>query len=201
MFKITEIFYSIQGEGYYQGKDAIFIRFSGCNLWDGKQATRQNNPTCGQWCDTDFRHNKTLDIDSIVLECTSLATSPSLIVLTGGEPTLQVSQNLVDTLLTSFPKATICLETNGTRPVTLKNVFITVSPKSGTKLIQTSGDELKVIVPQPSIDLLYLSSLDFNHWFFQPKDDVTNVHYILPLLKQYPKFRISLQLHKLLELP
>lgn len=197
MFKLNEVFYSIQGEGYHQGKDALFIRFSGCNLWDGKASSRVSNKSCGAWCDTEFSLNLELDLTGLLAYCTGLTETPSLVVLTGGEPTLQVTQELVDSLYITYPNTLVCIETNGTRLVIVSGCFITVAPKENTRLLQIKGDELKIVVPQ-NLDINYLNSLSFSYKWFQPKDGLQNCWYALDLIKQFPSFRVSLQLHKLI---
>jgi 7-carboxy-7-deazaguanine synthase len=197
LFKLNEVFYSIQGEGFHQGKDAIFIRFSGCNLWDGNTTTRVSNNTCGSWCDTDFSLILRLNLENLLDTCYNLTKTPSLIVLTGGEPLLQVTQELVDSLYRRFPLTKVCIETNGTLVVEVDNCFITVAPKENVSLVQTQGDELKIVVPQ-SLDIKALADLPFTYKWFQPKDSLDNCNYALDLIRQFPDFRLSLQLHKLL---
>lgn len=197
LFRLSEIFYTVQGEGYNQGKDALFIRFSGCNLWDGKDNSRETNRTCGAWCDTNFKLNLTFSLEELLDVCKSTADTPTLVVITGGEPALQLTQGLVDNLYRIYPRTLICIETNGTRPINVTKCFVTVAPKENTKLLQTSGNELKVIVPQ-NLDFKYLDSLSFAHKWFQPKNGLENCNHALDLIQQYPAFRLSLQLHKLI---
>ena len=197
LLRLNEVFYSVQGEGFHQGKDAIFVRFSGCNLWDGTTNSRVKNNTCGSWCDTDFKLNMKLTLENLLDTCYSLAKTPTLIVLTGGEPLLQVTQELIDALYKLFPLTKVCIETNGTIALKVNNCFVTVSPKENTTLTQTKGDELKIIVPQ-SLDFKALARLPFTYKWFQPKDSLDNCNYALELLRQFPDFRLSLQLHKLL---
>jgi len=205
-YSIKEIFYSIQGEGLHTGKPAIFIRFSGCNLWSGLEKDR-GNAIC-KFCDTDF---KGVDGDNggvykayellDKIKGIKAASKCKFIVLTGGEPLLQLDEDLI----ASFHENNyfLALETNGTLSAIESIDWITVSPKIGSKFIQKSGDELKIVYPQDNLDLSYFENLDFNHFFLQPKEDNTtddNVKKTLDYCLNNPVWKLSLQIHKVIDI-
>ena len=204
-YRIKEIFYSIQGEGYHSGKPAIFIRFSGCNLWSGREKDR-NNAIC-KFCDTDF-----VGIDGVnggiytASELNEKVKSISkanckFIVLTGGEPLLQLDKDLIDSFHDSGYY--LALETNGTKKIIDDIDWITISPKIGSKFIQISGDELKIVYPQDKLNLSYFEKLEFKHYYLQPKEEKNpnnNVKDTLEYCMNNPKWKLSLQLHKILEI-
>jgi 7-carboxy-7-deazaguanine synthase len=196
-YKINSIFRTIQGEGYNQGKSAIFIRFSGCNLWDGNLVKRNLSINCGRWCDTDFSYRYSIDLEHIFKYIDREPTT-SLIVLTGGEPYLQITQEFIDALNNKYNRI-VCIETNGTVDKSFKNCWITVAPKEHTVLIVKKGNELKVVAPQ-DINYQELLSYEFDHFYIQPKDNIDNCLNILYLLDSYPKYTLTIQLHKLLNL-
>jgi 7-carboxy-7-deazaguanine synthase len=152
-YAIAELFYTLQGEGYHAGTPALFVRFAGCSMWSGldehreRDATR-NGAACPRFCDTDFRPRERLTAEQIVERGMDLAPATPLIVLTGGEPLLQVDQPLVDALRRAWPRATIALETNGAHEPRAALDWVCVSPKVPVeRLAITRGDELKVVVP------------------------------------------------------
>ena len=203
-YRIKEIFYSIQGEGYYAGKPAIFIRFSGCNLWNGKEKDR-DKAIC-KFCDTDFIGtngqnggvyttnqllNKILDI--------SFETNCSFLVFTGGEPLLQFDKDLLKSLKANG--LYIALETNGTLKAIDGIDWLTVSPKYGADTKQMSGNEIKIVYPQDNLDPAEYLELDFTHFYLQPKDDFNqreNIAKALEYCLAHPEWKLSLQLHKIL---
>lgn len=205
---IKEIFYSIQGEGFYSGRPAIFVRFSGCNFWSGIDSDRDKS-IC-KFCDTDFN-----GIDGInggnyslfqlieLLNAIKENTKCKFIVLTGGEPALQVDVELVVKMkeLGFY----ISMETNGSIDVSkLYLDWVTVSPKSKIKLEQKSGNELKLVFPQDGFDLFEFYELKFDHFFLQPKFDFEyqkNRQICLEYCLANPKWRLSLQIHKILDIP
>ena len=204
-YKIKEIFYSIQGEGYHSGKPAIFIRFSGCNLWSGHEKER-NKAIC-KFCDTDFVG--TNGINGGVYTAKGLSekvqsitkANCKFVVITGGEPLLQIDQELINAL--HEKGYFIALETNGTKKVLKQIDWVTVSPKAGAKFIQTSGDELKIVYPQDKLNPADFEELDFQHFYLQPKAEITpnnNTKSALAYCMKNPKWKLSLQLHKILNI-
>jgi 7-carboxy-7-deazaguanine synthase (Cx14CxxC type) len=201
MYKVKEIFPTLQGEGYWTGRAAVFARFAGCNLWNGREEDRAS-ATC-RFCDTDFIGGESLSPIEFCCRVNKAwgdrRQKDRFCVLTGGEPTLQL-----DFILAEFLRRHgyyIAIETNGTREVDRLIDWITVSPKAGADLIQRSGDELKVVYPQEGLDLERLASLDFKHFFIQPMDgpDVeSNTKAAVEYCMANPKWRLSMQTHKFL---
>lgn len=180
MRKINEIFYSLQGEGYHTGTPAIFIRFSGCNL------------KC-DFCDTQHESGMLMSDEEII---TAISAYPaSLVILTGGEPSLWIDDAFID-LLHSEDKY-ICIETNGTRPLPKAINWVTCSPKQDAPIQLTHIDELKVVYTGQ--DLSAYTQLQATHYFLQPcscKNTEEVVQYILT----HPRWRLSLQTHKLIQI-
>lgn len=208
MYAVKEIFYTLQGEGANAGRAAVFCRFAGCNLWSGREEERAG-ADC-RFCDTDFVGTDGEDggrfatANDLAAACAAVAgaAGPGLIVLTGGEPMLQVDAPLIEAL--HARRFTIAIETNGTLPVPRAIDWICVSPKAGTELKQRSGDELKVVYPQAGLDLAALETLDFTHRFLQPMDGADLAHNTaasVAYCKAHPDWRLSLQMHKMLGLP
>lgn len=205
-YKIKEIFYSIQGEGYHSGRPAIFIRFSGCNLWSGYEKDR-DKAIC-QFCDTDFVGTNGLnggiytsdELADKILELTR-DSQCRFSVFTGGEPLLQADFKLIEKLKSiGFY---ISVETNGTQIVPHNIDWITVSPKANAKIIQNFGDELKLIFPQENSNPSQFSNFKFNHFYLQPKDEINpndNIQETLNYCLKNPKWKISLQTHKILNI-
>lgn len=207
-YRVQEIFATLQGEGAQAGRAAVFLRFSGCNLWNGDPTTRQS-AAC-RFCDTDFtslsgpRAGVYPDAQSLAQTARALWVGTGgepLVVCTGGEPTLQLDARLVDAL--HREGFSIALETNGTQQVLPGVDWITVSPKADARWVQKSGQELKVVWPQP-LDLVELETLDFRHFFLQPMDD-PNPHRAAAHRKATvetclarPAWRLSFQTHKAL---
>jgi 7-carboxy-7-deazaguanine synthase len=208
MYAVKEIFYTLQGEGANAGRAAVFCRFAGCNLWSGREQDRAD-AQC-RFCDTDFVGNdgegggSFASAEELAAACTAAAgvAGPDLVVLTGGEPMLQVDEALIAALHTRG--FTIALETNGTLPVPAAIDWVCISPKAGTELKQRSGDELKLVYPQPGLDPEDLEELDFPHRFLQPMDGADrarNTVLSIAYCKAHPAWRLSLQTHKLLGIP
>ena len=208
MYAVKEIFYTLQGEGANAGRAAVFCRFAGCNLWSGREGDRAD-ATC-QFCDTDFvgtdgeGGGRFATAEDLAQACAhaSGAAGSGLIVLTGGEPMLQVDADLIEAL--HARGFTIAIETNGTLPVPSSIDWICVSPKAGTELKQRSGDELKLVYPQDGLDPADLEGLDFAHRFLQPMDGAEakrNTELSIAYCKAHPAWRLSLQTHKLLGIP
>ncbi len=206
MYKVKEIFKSIQGEGYNSGKDSVFVRFSGCNLWNGKIKDKEK-AVCN-FCDTDFvgtngknggvyRLKELVEIIDKVWD-SSFSIEKKFVVLTGGEPLLQVDEKLVRTLK-DF-KYNVALETNGTINTMIDFDWICVSPKDPKNWKLKRGDELKVVYPQNKFNLKRLLKLNFKHFFLQPKDDKftrLNLDKTLNYCKYNKKWFPSFQLHKI----
>jgi len=206
MYSVKEIFYSIQGEGYYSGRPAVFCRFSGCNLWSGREEDR-DKALC-KFCDTDFVG--TDGIDGGLYKTASLlakkisqhwpqANERRFLVCTGGEPLLQLDAALIAAL--HEENFEIAVETNGTIIVPAGINWICVSPKAGVQLVQTGGDELKLAYPQTGLDPQQYAKLNFRHFFLQPMDNVDReeaTRRTLEYVLAHPQWRISLQLHKIL---
>ncbi|HEX5932279.1 MAG TPA: 7-carboxy-7-deazaguanine synthase [Methyloceanibacter sp.] len=211
MYAVKEIYYTLQGEGMQTGRAAVFCRFAGCNLWSGREEDRAD-ATCN-FCDTDFvgtdgpGGGKFAQAPDLARACRGAwrgnsGTRP-YVVLTGGEPMLQVDEKLIAALhAASFE---VAIETNGTLPVPRAIDWICVSPKGEAPLIQRSGDELKLVYPQAELDPRSFEDLDFAHFLLQPKDDgaksASHLAAAIFYCRAHPKWRLSLQTHKLLGLP
>ena len=201
-YAVKEIYYTLQGEGANTGRPAVFLRFAGCNLWTGREEDRAS-AIC-QFCDTDFLGGtKFASAEQLAEEVASQwfgsGTSKRFVVITGGEPLLQLDAPLIDRLHARGFE--IAIETNGTLPAPDGLDWICVSPKAQALLVQTSGDELKVVYPQPGLRLAYLERLKFKHSFLQPMDgpDVEqNTELAARYCLEHPRWRLSLQTHKLL---
>ncbi len=208
MYAVKEIFYTLQGEGTNAGRPAVFCRFAGCNLWTGREADRAK-AVC-QFCDTDFvgtdgeGGGRFRTADDLARACRAACGSDGnmLVVLTGGEPMLQVDQELVDAL--HARGFTIAIETNGTLPVLETIDWICVSPKADAEMVVTRGDELKVVVPQDRQRLAEYEALDFAHFYLQPMDGPlrdTNTKLAIDYCKSHPRWSLSMQTHKYLNIP
>lgn len=211
-YSIKEIFYTLQGEGAQTGRPAVFCRFTGCNLWSGHEKDR-TSAIC-QFCDTDFVGTNgfgggVFDSAADVAQAVSSrwpqhkgARVRPLVVCTGGEPLLQLDEALV----AAFHQAgfEIAIETNGTRPAPQGIDWVCVSPKAGADLILRSGDELKLIFPQKDAEPELYENLDFQHFFLQPMDGPNreeNTQLAVRYCLEHPQWRLSLQTHKLLNIP
>lgn len=208
-YAVKEIFKTLQGEGANAGRVAVFTRFTGCNLWSGREEDR-TTAVC-RFCDTDFlgtdgaNGGKYETAEALVERMNELWAGDSggrkFCVLTGGEPTLQLDANLG--LALSRKGWETAIETNGTRPVPSRCVdWITVSPKAGTVLLQTSGHELKIVYPQRGVDPADFERLDFKHFFLSPMwtpdptEWKTNTELAVKYCLEHPKWRLSAQAHK-----
>ncbi len=206
-YSVKEIFYTLQGEGMQSGRAAVFCRFAGCNLWSGRESDRAD-AQC-RFCDTDFvgtdggGGGRFADAPqlaaAVAAQWPRASRARRFCVLTGGEPLLQVDAALCDALhAVDFD---IALETNGTLPAPAGIDWICVSPKAGTELRQRSGDELKVVVPQPGLDLDALLALPFRHHLLQPLDDAqrgANTAWAVAHCLDDPRWTLSVQTHKTL---
>ncbi len=180
----------------------MFLRFAGCNLWTGREADR-STAIC-QFCDTDFLGgtkfaSAKLLAEEVAGQWSGIGTSKRFVVITGGEPLLQLDGPLIDSLHgLGFE---IAIETNGTLPAPSGIDWICVSPKANAAFVQTSGDELKVVHPQPGMMLERFERLDFDHFFVQPMDGPEveqNTELAARYCLEHPRWRLSLQTHKLL---
>jgi 7-carboxy-7-deazaguanine synthase (Cx14CxxC type) len=206
-YAIKELFYTLQGEGAQTGRPAVFCRFAGCNLWSGREADRAE-AVC-TFCDTDFvgtdgdgggKFRSAAELAAAVeSKWPASEVAGRFVVCTGGEPLLQLDAELVDALHAAGFE--VAVETNGTQPAPPGLDWICVSPKAEAPLVLTSGDELKLVFPQLDAPPERFASLDFRHFFLQPMDG--------PALEQHtraaadyclahPRWRLSLQTHKLL---
>jgi 7-carboxy-7-deazaguanine synthase (Cx14CxxC type) len=211
-YAVKEIFYTLQGEGANTGRPAVFCRFSGCNLWSGREEDRAT-AIC-RFCDTDFVGMDGVGgrrfASALALAQAVAATWPSrpstrarpFVVCTGGEPLLQLDENLVAALHDCGFE--VAIETNGTRLPPRGIDWICVSPKARADLVLRSGDELKLIFPQEGAEPEHFEHLDFRHFFLQPLDDPTrawNTQLAVRYCLEHPQWRLSLQTHKLIGIP
>ncbi|GAB4230886.1 MAG: 7-carboxy-7-deazaguanine synthase [Methyloligellaceae bacterium] len=211
MYTVKEIYFTLQGEGAQSGRAAIFCRFAGCNLWSGLERDRAK-AVC-RFCDTDFvGHDgpgggRFKDAEALAAACSRIwaargTDAKRLAVLTGGEPMLQVDLPLIDALHAAGFE--VAIETNGTLPVPPQIDWICVSPKAGAELVQRSGNEIKVVFPQEGIALEEMETLDFDHYFLQPMDGDQRARATEEALRyalEHPRWRLSLQTHKLIGIP
>jgi 7-carboxy-7-deazaguanine synthase len=205
-YSVKEVFYTLQGEGMNAGRTAVFLRFSGCNLWSGR-SDRIGIGGCAKWCDTDFVGTDGLNggrysaaqLGSVVASCWPLSDGPKLVVCTGGEPLLQLDGPLIDELHRNGFE--IAIETNGTIAAPDGIDWICVSPKAGGRLVLDHGDELKLVFPQDGIDPETLRGLRFTHFLLQPLDGperAANVQKTLDYCLAHPWWRLGVQAHKVL---
>jgi 7-carboxy-7-deazaguanine synthase len=211
-YTVKEIFYTLQGEGAQAGRAAVFCRFSGCNLWSGREEDR-SRAVC-QFCDTDFigtgpdggKFGSAIELAVAIDRCWGGPLGDSdrgpgrakYVVCTGGEPLLQLDEALIDALHTrGFD---VAVETNGTRPAPRSLDWICVSPKAGAPLVQTTGSELKLVYPQENAPPEKFAALDFHHFFLQPMDGTDierNTEGAIEYCLRHPQWRLSIQTHKL----
>jgi 7-carboxy-7-deazaguanine synthase len=205
-YQVKEIFYTLQGEGANAGHPAVFCRFAGCNLWSGREQDRAT-AVC-RFCDTDFvgtdgtLGGKFADADALAQQIEALWPAHDrdhrLVVMTGGEPLLQVDRALIAALHARGFR--IAVETNGTIAAPEGIDWICVSPKAGAPWVQREGHELKVVWPQPAFDLDELEAARFTHRYLQPMDDperLRNLEACIALCLTRPAWRLSLQTHKI----
>jgi 7-carboxy-7-deazaguanine synthase len=221
-YTVKEIFYTLQGEGAQTGRAAVFCRFSGCNLWSGREEDR-SRAVC-QFCDTDFvgtgpdggRFGSAEELADAIDRCwegegrgagdgdssgRSAGMPKKYVVCTGGEPLLQVDENLISNLHERGFE--VAVETNGTRPAPQSLDWICVSPNAGAPLVQTTGSELKLVYPQDNAPPEKFEQLDFRHFFLQPMDGpdtAGNTERAIEYCLRHPRWRLSLQTHKLVGL-
>lgn len=209
-YTVKEIFYTLQGEGANAGTPAVFLRFSGCNLWSGREADRAS-ALC-RFCDTDFVGTDGTGggkfSDAQALADAVLAAWPRgvaagrFVVCTGGEPLLQLDLPLLRALQRHGLR--VAIETNGTQPVPAGVDWVCVSPKAGAPLVARSGDELKLVFPQAGAPPQRFEGLAFTHFFLQPMDGparARNTELALAYCRSHPRWRLGLQMHKLIGIP
>ncbi|MEI8396553.1 MAG: 7-carboxy-7-deazaguanine synthase [Rhodospirillaceae bacterium] len=201
---IKEIFRTLQGEGRYSGRAAVFCRFSGCNLWSGRESDRAW-AVC-QFCDTDFiggdRFNNAESVVAALSAHWGTARNHQFVVFTGGEPLLQLDQALIDACHAAGFE--IAVETNGTVVAPSGIDWLTVSPKAGAPFLQRSGNELKLVYPQPGLEPADLSALPFSEFWLQPLDGPArdaNTAAAVAWCMDNPPWRLSLQTHKIIGIP
>ena len=206
-YSVKEIFYTLQGEGLHAGRPAVFCRFAGCNLWTGREADRPS-AVC-RFCDTDFvgtdgtLGGKYPDAESLAAQVAAqwpvASRAHRFVVLTGGEPLLQVDEALVDALhAVGFM---IAVETNGTLKAPAGIDWICMSPKAGAAIVQTQGHELKLVYPQPDLLPPEVEHLSFEHRLLQPMDGpdrLRNTEAALAYCQANPQWRLSVQMHKII---
>ena len=208
-YAVKEMFLTLQGEGVNAGRRAVFVRFAGCNLWSGREQDRAS-AQC-RFCDTDFvgtdgegggKFASADDLADHVQALWGVGAEGRLVVITGGEPMLQLDDGLVDALHARGFR--IAAETNGTLPAVGGLDWICVSPKAGTDVVQREGNELKLVWPQEGIDPAKLESWGFDHFLVQPMDCDSRDEALAAAIKlamDRPKWRLSLQAHKVVGLP
>ena len=224
-YTVKEIFYTLQGEGAQSGRAAVFCRFSGCNLWSGREEDR-SRAVC-QFCDTDFvgvgpdggRFGSATELADAIDRCwvgrggdaakvSGRSNNPSAdgagskyVVCTGGEPLLQLDEDLIEELHRRGFE--VAVETNGTRPAPASLDWICVSPKAGAPFVQSSGSELKLVFPQENAPPEKFEHLEFDHYFLQPMDGpetALNTARAIEYCLAHPRWRLSIQTHKLVGL-
>jgi 7-carboxy-7-deazaguanine synthase len=210
-YAVKELFYTLQGEGANAGRPAVFCRFAGCNLWSGREADRAT-AVC-RFCDTEFvgtdgaGGGKFVTAEQLAAAVAAAwppgdGAARPLVVCTGGEPLLQLDPPLIDALHAAGFE--IAVETNGTQPRPAGLDWVCVSPKAEAELILTSGDELKLVYPQDGAPPERYAGLQFREFFLQPMDGPereANTRAALAYCLAHPRWRLSLQTHKLLGIP
>ncbi len=208
-YTVKEIYYTIQGEGRHAGRAMVFCRFAGCNLWNGREQDRLQ-AVC-KFCDTDFvgtdginggKYDAVELTNRIISLWPEHSTQQLAVVCTGGEPLLQMDQELVDRM--HEKNMFIAIESNGTLPAPQGIDWICVSPKGDATLRQVSGDELKQVYPQLENKPSDFENLDFNHFYIQPLEDPNwqiNTSKSVEFVKNNPKWMLSTQTHKFLNIP
>ena len=210
-YHVKEIYYTLQGEGAQTGRPAVFLRFAGCNLWSGREEDRAD-AVCS-FCDTEFvgtggPGGGVFQTPGDLVQAAarkwpgSARSERPLVVCTGGEPLLQLDEPCAAALRSAGFK--VAVETNGTRPIPRGVDWVCVSPKAGAPLVVTRGDELKLVFPQAGLDPAEFLGLDFEYFYLQPmdgprRDEATRqaLHYCL----EHPRWRLSLQVQKILGIP
>jgi 7-carboxy-7-deazaguanine synthase len=207
-YAVKECFLTLQGEGVQSGSRAVFLRFAGCNLWSGREQDRAA-AQCN-FCDTDFvgtegegggKFAEAAELADHVLATWGEGEDRRLVVITGGEPMLQLDPALVDALHDRGFR--LAVESNGTLPAVNGIDWLCISPKAGTEVVQRSGDELKLVWPQAGVDPAQLELWDFGNFLIQPMDCEDRKEALdaaIRLVMERPRWRLSLQTHKLIGL-
>ena len=208
-YAVKEIFYTLQGEGRNVGRPAVFCRFAGCNLWSGREVER-SDAIC-RFCDTDFvgmdgagggRFASAATLAAAIANCWGADKQHRFVVLTGGEPLLQVDAALVEALHeNSFE---IAVETNGTIAPPPGLDWICVSPKAGTEIVLTHGNELKLVYPQDGVEPEIFERMAYDHFLLSPMDGphrTANTAAAIAYCLAHPRWRLNLQTHKFLGIP
>ncbi len=210
-YSVKEVFYTLQGEGANTGRAAVFLRFSGCNLWSGRQEDRSRGVGgCSAWCDTDFAGTNgtrggRYDSAQALAKCVGDVWGSKggrFVVCTGGEPLLQLDAALIDAL--HQDGFALAVETNGTRAAPNGIDWLVVSPKAGAALSVTRGNELKLVFPQIGAEPEKFENLSFDHFFLQPMDGPDREHntrLAVAYCLNNPQWRMSLQTHKHMGIP
>jgi 7-carboxy-7-deazaguanine synthase (Cx14CxxC type) len=211
-YAVKEIFHTLQGEGANTGRPAVFLRFAGCNLWTGREEDR-GSAVC-RFCDTDFvgtdgpgggrfdSADSLADAVSAAWPPFSSAFAQRFVVITGGEPLLQLDESLIEAL--HHQGFRVAVETNGTIPPPAGIDWLCVSPKADAPLVVDRGDEMKLVFPQEGQDPAALESLRFTHFLIQPMDGPDrdrNTALAIQYCEEHPRWGLSLQTHKLLGIP
>jgi 7-carboxy-7-deazaguanine synthase (Cx14CxxC type) len=209
-YTVKEVFYTLQGEGAQTGRPSIFVRFAGCNLWSGLERDRASAQCT--FCDTDFVGTNGVNGGKFKTAAALAAHAKSFwpdgsvgapyVVCTGGEPLMQLDETLIEAFHEQGFE--VAVETNGTLEAPGGIDWICVSPKAGVDWVQRQGNEIKVIYPQEGVDFAEIEQGQFEHWFLQPMDSpelVANTAAAAKYCLEHPKWRLSLQTHKLIGLP
>lgn len=208
-YAVKELFHTLQGEGAQAGRAAVFCRFAGCNLWSGREEDRAD-AAC-RFCDTDFvglngqgggRFASAEDLAQAIAACWLGGAVNRYVVFTGGEPLLQLDTELIAAV--HERGFTIAVETNGTLEAPAGIDWICVSPKAGNPLVQTRGQELKLVFPQQGADPEHFAELEFAHFFLQPMDgpsQAVNMQAAIEFCRRNARWRLSIQTHKIVGIP
>ena len=209
-YKVKEIFYTLQGEGGQSGRPAVFCRFTGCNLWTGREKDR-DKAIC-QFCDTDFigmdglNGGKYKTAEELAKKVKSVwgnaAMGKPFVVCTGGEPALQLDKNIINAFHTEGLE--ISIETNGTVELPEGIDWICMSPKANTDLVVLKGHELKLVYPQKGAEPERFTHLNFDNFYLQPMDGIfqkENIQLTVEYCLKNPQWKLSLQTHKILNIP
>ena len=208
-YTVKEMYLTLQGEGAQAGRAAVFCRFTGCNLWNGREADRAT-AAC-RFCDTDFigvngpgggKFKTPEALAEAVADCWSASGGNRFVVCTGGEPLLQLDAPLIAAL--KAQDFTIAIETNGTLEAPQGIDWVCVSPKEGADVVLDKGDELKLVYPQPDLMPQLFEHLEFDHFMLQPLDGpkgAQNTQSALDYCLENPQWRLSIQTHKVLGIP
>lgn len=209
MYKVKEIYYTLQGEGHHAGRPAVFLRFTGCNLWTGREEDR-DQAVC-KFCDTDFRgtdgpmggkYSAVELAEAISSLWPDKSAGKPYVVCTGGEPLLQLDEALINAF--HEEKFEVAVETNGTIALPDGLDWVCVSPKADTEILVTKGDELKLVYPQLEIQPEDVEDWSFQYFFLQPMDGPRleeNTRKTVEYCKMHPQWHLSVQTHKYIRIP